>query len=198
MSVGIESLGSGVVVRQPKALLPKAYSLRGIEHVACARTNKLILLINMTQIDMRGPRARVIVGGSSGRESFRSGLSTRLSRQKNHREITNLLIALLTQSPVVIEMMKALFRAGARRSSGRIVLRPTLTSSILLNRYSTLGAKAAEEVSSNWRGTTAHGGNTKNYIGGEFQESSASKWLEVKDPVSAISTSTLSPAVDSR
>jgi len=43
--------------------------------------------------------------------------------------------------------------------------------------------KAAEEVSSKWKGTTANGGKTKNYIGGEFVESSAKKWLEVRDPV---------------
>ena len=50
--------------------------------------------------------------------------------------------------------------------------------------YSTLAAKAAEEVSSNWKGTTADGGRTKNYIGGKFLESKAEKWLEVHDPVS--------------
>ena len=43
--------------------------------------------------------------------------------------------------------------------------------------------KAAEEVSSKWKGTTANGGKTMNYIGGEFVESSAKKWLEVRDPV---------------
>jgi hypothetical protein len=43
--------------------------------------------------------------------------------------------------------------------------------------------KAAEEVSSKWKGTTANGGKTKNYIGGEFVDSSAKKWLEVRDPV---------------
>jgi len=50
-------------------------------------------------------------------------------------------------------------------------------------RYSALGMKAAEEVSSKWRGTTANGGRTKNYIGGEFTESQTDKWLEVRDPV---------------
>lgn len=51
-------------------------------------------------------------------------------------------------------------------------------------QYSALAAKAAEEVSSKWKGTTANGGRTKNYIGGEFFESQAEKWLEVHDPVS--------------
>lgn len=53
-------------------------------------------------------------------------------------------------------------------------------------RYSALGLQAAEEVSSKWKGTTANGGNTKNYIGGDFVESSATKWLDVRDPVSDI------------
>jgi hypothetical protein len=47
-----------------------------------------------------------------------------------------------------------------------------------------LAARAAEEVSSKWKGTTANGGRTKNYIGGEFVESKAERWLEVRDPVS--------------
>jgi hypothetical protein len=51
-------------------------------------------------------------------------------------------------------------------------------------QYSALAAKAAEEVSSKWKGTTANGGRTKNYIGGEFVDSQADKWLEVNDPVS--------------
>jgi malonate-semialdehyde dehydrogenase (acetylating)/methylmalonate-semialdehyde dehydrogenase len=49
---------------------------------------------------------------------------------------------------------------------------------------SPLAQAAAEEVSSKWRGTSATGGRTKNYIGGEFVESKADKWLEVRDPVS--------------
>ncbi|WOO81886.1 putative methylmalonate-semialdehyde dehydrogenase [acylating], mitochondrial [Vanrija pseudolonga] len=49
---------------------------------------------------------------------------------------------------------------------------------------SPLAAKAAEEVSAKWKGTSATGGNTKNYIGGEFVESKADRWLEVRDPAS--------------
>ncbi|BEI86890.1 hypothetical protein CcaverHIS002_0702360 [Cutaneotrichosporon cavernicola] len=52
------------------------------------------------------------------------------------------------------------------------------------SQLSPLAAKAAEEVSSKWKGTSALGGNTKNYIGGEFVESSCSKWVEVHDPSS--------------
>ncbi|KAL1412370.1 hypothetical protein Q8F55_000115 [Vanrija albida] len=49
---------------------------------------------------------------------------------------------------------------------------------------SPLAAKAAEEVSAQWKGTSATGGNTKNYIGGEFVESKATRWLDVRDPAS--------------
>jgi malonate-semialdehyde dehydrogenase (acetylating)/methylmalonate-semialdehyde dehydrogenase len=52
------------------------------------------------------------------------------------------------------------------------------------SKYSPLAAAAAEEVSSKWKGTSAVGGKTKNYIGGEFVESKATKWLEVRDPAS--------------
>lgn len=49
---------------------------------------------------------------------------------------------------------------------------------------SPLAQAAAEEVTSKWKGTSAVGGKTKNYIGGEFVESKAEKWLEVRDPAS--------------
>lgn len=49
-------------------------------------------------------------------------------------------------------------------------------------QYSPLAAKAAEDVSSKWKGTTANGGKTKNYIGGKFVDSKADKWLDVHDP----------------
>ncbi|KAF8640830.1 hypothetical protein AX17_000479 [Amanita inopinata Kibby_2008] len=48
-----------------------------------------------------------------------------------------------------------------------------------------LNAKAlplAEKLSSEWKGTSATGGNTKNFIGGEFSESEASQWFDVHDP----------------
>jgi hypothetical protein len=43
--------------------------------------------------------------------------------------------------------------------------------------------KARAESLSNWKGTNATGGNTKNYIGGEFVESKTSEWIDVVDPV---------------
>lgn len=57
------------------------------------------------------------------------------------------------------------------------------TSSSSSAKFAPLAMKAAEEVSTKWKGTTANGGKTKNYIGGEFVDSSAKKWLEVRDPV---------------
>lgn len=43
-------------------------------------------------------------------------------------------------------------------------------------------AQATEAVSSKWKGTTANGGKTKNYINGQFTDSKTDKWLEVHDP----------------
>ncbi|TDL28600.1 methylmalonate-semialdehyde dehydrogenase [Rickenella mellea] len=40
----------------------------------------------------------------------------------------------------------------------------------------------AERLSADWKGTNASGGTTKNYIGGEFVESSAQNWIQVIDP----------------
>jgi malonate-semialdehyde dehydrogenase (acetylating)/methylmalonate-semialdehyde dehydrogenase len=47
----------------------------------------------------------------------------------------------------------------------------------------TLARAKAEELSKNWKGTNALGENTKNFIGGEFVESSATKFIDVVDPV---------------
>ncbi|OWZ68280.1 methylmalonate-semialdehyde dehydrogenase (acylating) [Cryptococcus neoformans] len=52
------------------------------------------------------------------------------------------------------------------------------------SKLSPLALKAAEDVTSKWRGTTANGGKTKIYIGGEFLDSKTDKWLEVRDPAS--------------
>ncbi|TFY78820.1 hypothetical protein EWM64_g5192 [Hericium alpestre] len=40
----------------------------------------------------------------------------------------------------------------------------------------------AEQLSRDWKGTSATGENTKNYIGGEFVQSKATQWLDVVDP----------------
>lgn len=45
-------------------------------------------------------------------------------------------------------------------------------------------AKAkAEKLSQEWKGTSATGENTSNFIGGEFVQSKAEKWIDVVDPV---------------
>ncbi|WVW86253.1 methylmalonate-semialdehyde dehydrogenase (acylating) [Kwoniella bestiolae CBS 10118] len=70
-----------------------------------------------------------------------------------------------------------------RLSLARSYASPALASSPSSKTgLSALAAEAAKDVSEKWRGTSAVGGNTKNYIGGEFRESKAEKWLEVHDP----------------
>lgn len=46
----------------------------------------------------------------------------------------------------------------------------------------------AEQISAGWKGTSATGGTTKNFIGGEFVESKYSEWVDVLDPVSILVT----------
>jgi malonate-semialdehyde dehydrogenase (acetylating) / methylmalonate-semialdehyde dehydrogenase len=41
----------------------------------------------------------------------------------------------------------------------------------------------AEQISRDWKGTNATEGFTKNFIGGEFQDSKTQEWYEVRDPV---------------
>ena len=72
--------------------------------------------------------------------------------------------------------LRSSFASMTARASMRAIPRS-------LAPYSTLGKKAADDVSSKWQGTTANGGKTKNYIGGKFVDSSAGKWLDVYDPV---------------
>lgn len=71
-------------------------------------------------------------------------------------------------------------------------LRATRTFATSAPRLSGLSATAqskAEKISQEWKGTSATGGNTKNFVGGEFVESKAEKWIDVHDPV----RSTLQP-----
>jgi hypothetical protein len=49
---------------------------------------------------------------------------------------------------------------------------------------SALAQPLAERISANWKGTSATGSSTKNFIGGEFVESRATEWIDVHDPVS--------------
>lgn len=48
-----------------------------------------------------------------------------------------------------------------------------------------LAQPKAEQISAKWKGTSATGGSTKNFIGGEFVESKAAEWIDVHDPVSS-------------
>ncbi|EGO05182.1 hypothetical protein SERLA73DRAFT_118737 [Serpula lacrymans var. lacrymans S7.3] len=47
---------------------------------------------------------------------------------------------------------------------------------------STTARSKAEQLSSDWKGTSATGGKTKNFIAGDFVESQATEWHDVLDP----------------
>ncbi|KII93788.1 hypothetical protein PLICRDRAFT_121965 [Plicaturopsis crispa FD-325 SS-3] len=55
-------------------------------------------------------------------------------------------------------------------------------TSASLNALSASVRPKADQLSSAWKGTSATGGNTKNFIGGEFVESKSSEWHDVLDP----------------
>lgn len=46
-----------------------------------------------------------------------------------------------------------------------------------------IAREKAEQLSANWKGTSASGGSTKNYIGGQFVDSKADTSINVLDPV---------------
>lgn len=60
------------------------------------------------------------------------------------------------------------------------------TQSRSVSALSAVARSKAEQISADWEGTSATGGNTKNFIGGEFVESKSSQWTDVLDPVSCI------------
>lgn len=45
-----------------------------------------------------------------------------------------------------------------------------------------LSLRKAQSVNNKWRGTSTNGSSTKNYVGGEFLESSTDSWVDVHDP----------------
>ncbi|KAK7007971.1 methylmalonate-semialdehyde dehydrogenase [Favolaschia claudopus] len=51
-----------------------------------------------------------------------------------------------------------------------------------MSKLSTFAQTRAEELSSQWKGTNFLGGTTKNFIDGEFRESTTEKWIDVLDP----------------
>lgn len=82
---------------------------------------------------------------------------------------------------------ESLFRAS--RVSRGLLVRHVATSADPRTRKPLIDLKPdvrekAELLSSSWKGTNASGGNTKNYIGGEFVESKTDKWIDVLDPSS--------------
>jgi len=60
----------------------------------------------------------------------------------------------------------------------------TFATSAPLNALSATARPRAEQLSSEWKGTSATGGNTTNFIGGEFVQSKSSEWHDILDPVS--------------
>ena len=57
------------------------------------------------------------------------------------------------------------------------------SSRTALSGLSQVSRARAEKLSAEWKGTSATGDNTKNFIGGEFVESNAKEWIDVVDPV---------------
>ncbi|KAI0800860.1 methylmalonate-semialdehyde dehydrogenase [Fomes fomentarius] len=51
-----------------------------------------------------------------------------------------------------------------------------------LSGLSAVAKSRAEKLSQEWKGTSATGANTKNFVGGEFVESKAEQWIDVVDP----------------
>ncbi|WWC64491.1 methylmalonate-semialdehyde dehydrogenase (acylating) [Kwoniella dejecticola CBS 10117] len=85
----------------------------------------------------------------------------------------------------MIRTLRTTIPIQSLRTQARSYAAPALASSASSSGQkglSPLAAEAAKEVSEKWRGTSAVGGTTKNYIGGEFRESKAEKWLDVNDP----------------
>ncbi|KAH9950444.1 methylmalonate-semialdehyde dehydrogenase [Amylocystis lapponica] len=63
-----------------------------------------------------------------------------------------------------------------RRSFATAAPRPPLSA------LSATARAKAEQITAEWRGTSASGESTKNFIGGEFVKSKASQWIDVLDP----------------
>ena len=59
----------------------------------------------------------------------------------------------------------------------------TAVSRAPLSGLNTAARAKAEQITAQWKGTNASGGNVKNYIGGKFVDSKADKWIDLVDPV---------------
>ncbi|KAF9479732.1 methylmalonate-semialdehyde dehydrogenase [Pholiota conissans] len=66
----------------------------------------------------------------------------------------------------------------------RTLQRKSFHTSASAKALSALALPKAEQISTNWKGTSATGESTKNFIGGEFIESKSSEWIDVHDPAS--------------
>lgn len=73
--------------------------------------------------------------------------------------------------------------ARLRTLSARSFASATSASRPALSGLSAPARERAERLSAEWKGTSATGESTKNFIGGEFVESKASQWIDVVDPV---------------
>ncbi|KAG6818058.1 hypothetical protein H0H87_009213 [Tephrocybe sp. NHM501043] len=57
-----------------------------------------------------------------------------------------------------------------------------LSTSVQLHTLSAAALPKAERISAEWKGTSATGGTTKNFIGGEWMDSKTTEWIDVVDP----------------
>ncbi|KAF9056521.1 methylmalonate-semialdehyde dehydrogenase [Panaeolus papilionaceus] len=64
----------------------------------------------------------------------------------------------------------------------RHILKRSFHASSRSQGLSALALPRAEQISANWQGTSATGGATKNFIGGEFIESKSTEWIDIHDP----------------
>ncbi|KAI0756592.1 methylmalonate-semialdehyde dehydrogenase [Daedaleopsis nitida] len=64
----------------------------------------------------------------------------------------------------------------------QVRVRTLTTSRPALSNLSATAKSKADKLSQDWKGTSATGESTKNFIGGEFVESKAEKWIDVVDP----------------
>ncbi|TFK36856.1 methylmalonate-semialdehyde dehydrogenase [Crucibulum laeve] len=58
----------------------------------------------------------------------------------------------------------------------------TFATSAHVKALSAAARPKADQLSAQWKGTSATGGTTKNFIGGEFIESKSTEWIELHDP----------------
>ena len=72
---------------------------------------------------------------------------------------------------------------AARISRIGPIRKRNFASSAALRALNATARSKAEQISSEWQGTSATGGNTKNYIDGKFVDSNTTEWHDVVDPV---------------